>query len=111
MLTAERIRREEKGRMQNKESSRGLARRPLWIIVSYQNHRMRNVLTLDPNSDGGLLAVFSFKEEAEAFLSLLEDDQRCNWRSRQTTAGELVSILLGPCAGVRGGGVRPSAVV
>jgi hypothetical protein len=107
MLTAERIRKEEKGWRQNKKSSRGLTRRPLWIIVSYQNNRMRDALTLDPDSDGGLLAVFSFKEEAEAFLNLLEDDQRSDWRSRQTTAGELVSILLGPCAGVRGVALDP----
>src|SRR4051812_22856953 len=99
MLMVERIRKEEKGRMQNK--SRSLTRRPLWIIMSYQNNRM-DALTLNPDSDGGFLAVFSFKEEAEAFLSLLEDDQKSDWRSRQTSAGELVSILLGPCAGVRG---------
>jgi hypothetical protein len=84
--------------MQNKGGS--LTRRPLWIIISYQNYRM-DALTLDPDSDGGFLAVFSFKEEAEAFLSLLEDDHKSDWRSRQTTAGELVSILMGPCASVK----------
>jgi hypothetical protein len=80
--------------------SRGLSRRPLWIIQSYQNNRM-DVFTIDPDSDGGFLAVFSFKEEAEAFLSLLEDDQKSDWQGRQTSVGELVSVLLGPCAGVR----------
>jgi hypothetical protein len=60
-----------------------------------------DVLTIDPDSDGGFLAVFSFKEEAEAFLSLLEDDQKGDWQGRQTSTGELVSVLLGPCAGVR----------
>ena len=98
MLMTKRIRKEEKGRMQNKGGS--LTRRPLWIIISYQNYRM-DALTLDPDSDGGFLAVFSFKEEAEAFLSLLEDDHKSDWRSRQTTAGELVSILMGPCASVK----------
>ena len=98
MLMTKRIRNEEKGRMQNKGGS--LTRRPLWIIISYQNNRM-DALTLDPDSDGGFLAVFSFKEEAEAFLSLLEDHQKSGWRSRQTTAGELVSILLGPCASAK----------
>src|SRR3954469_9816609 len=82
------------------KKSRSLARRPLWTIMGYQNNRI-NVLTIDPDSDGGFLAVFSFKEEAEAFLSLLEDDQKSDWQSRETSAGELVSILLGPCAGVR----------
>jgi hypothetical protein len=80
--------------------SRGLTTRPLWIIQSYQNSRM-DVFTIDPDSDGGFLAVFSFKEEIEAFLTLLEDGQKSDWQSRQTSTGELVSILLGPCVGVR----------
>lgn len=80
--------------------SRGPTRRPLWIIQSYQNNRI-DVFTIDPYGDGGFLAVFSFKEEAEAFLNLLEDDQKCDWQSRETSSGELVSVLLGPCAGVR----------
>lgn len=80
--------------------SRGLSRRPLWITQSYQNYPM-DVFTIDPHGDGGYLAVFSFKEEAEAFLSLLEDDQKSDWQSRETSLGELVSVLLGLCAGVR----------
>jgi len=32
-----------------------------------------DVLTIDPNGDGGFLAVFSFEEEAETFLRLWED--------------------------------------
>ena len=108
VLMTERIRKEEKGRIQNKGGS--LARRPLWIIISYQNYRM-DALTLDPDSDGGFLAVFSFKEEAEAFLSLLEDDQKSDWRSRQTAAGELVSILMGPCASVKRVALDPLPVL
>ena len=104
VLMTKRIRKEEKGRIQNKGGS--LTRRPLWIIISYQNNRM-NALTLDPDSDGGFLAVFSFKEEAEAFLSLLEDDHKRGWQSRQTAAGELVSILMGPCASVKGVALDP----
>ncbi len=108
VLMTKRIRKEENGRIQNK--GRSLARRPLWIIISYQNNRM-NVLTLDPDSDGGFLAVFSFKEEAEAFLSLLEDDHKRDWRSRQTAAGELVSILMGPCASVKRVALDPLPVL
>ena len=80
---------------------RGLARRPLWIITCYRNNRME-VLTLDPDGDdGGSLPVFSFKEEAQTYLSLSENDQEGNrWRIRETTAGELVSVLRAPCADV-----------
>ena len=92
-------REDKKGRMLSK--SRALIRRPLWIIISYQNKRME-VLTIDPYAEGDSLAVFSFEEEAEAFLGLLLDgeEDRKGWRSEQKKAGELVSVLLGPCAGV-----------
>ena len=82
---------------------RGLARRPLWIITCYRNNRME-VLTIDPDGDaGGSLPVFSFKEEAQTFLGLSENNQEEGrmWRIRETTAGELVSVLLAPCADVR----------
>ena len=80
---------------------RGLARRPLWIITCYRNNRME-VLTVDPDGDdGGSLPVFSFKEEAQTYLSLSENDQEGRrWRIRETTAGELVSVLRAPCADV-----------
>ena len=81
---------------------RGLARRPLWIITCYRNNRME-VLTIDPDGDGGFLPVFSFKEEAQTFLCLSEKDQEegRRWRSTKTTAEELVSVLLAPYAEVR----------
>ena len=79
-----------------------LARRPLWIITCYRNNRTE-VLTIDPDGDGGSLPVFSFEEEAKTFLGLSENDQEegRRWRARETTAGELVSVLLAPWAGVR----------
>ena len=84
------------------DTIRGLERRPLWIITCYHNSRME-VLTIDPDGDdGGSLPVFSFQEEAQEFLGLSENDQEGNrWRIRETTAGELVSVLLAPCADVR----------
>jgi hypothetical protein len=92
-------REDKKGRMLSKSSA--LIRRPLWIITSYQNKWME-VLTIAPDVEGSFLAVFSFEEEAEAFLGLLLDgeENRKGWRSEQKKAGELVSVLLGPCAGV-----------
>ena len=81
--------------------ARGLGRRPLWIIASYQ-HNQINALTVDPDGDGGLLPVFSFEEEAETFLLLLRDyGKKTRWWSRETTAGELISMLLAPCAEVK----------
>ena len=83
------------------KKSRALGRRPLWLITTYRNNRM-DPLTIDPGGAGESLAVFSFKEEAETFLRLWEEDvEKRGWRSRQTTVGELISVLLGPCAQVK----------
>ena len=92
-------REEQEGRMLNKNSA--LGRRPLWILTSYQHNQMQP-LTLDPDGDGGFLPVFSFEEEAQAFLQLLgEEGKGTGWRIRETTAGELISVLLGLCAQVK----------
>ena len=40
------------------------------------------------------MPVFSFEEEAEMFLHLGGYD---GWRARESCAGELVSVLCGPC--------------
>jgi hypothetical protein len=51
--------------------------------------------------DGGrALPVFSGEGEAEMFV-WLEEACQDGWRVRETSAGELVSILCGSCAGVR----------
>src|SRR5919106_198651 len=65
-------REEQEGRMQTKNSA--LGRRPLWILTSYKHNQMQP-LTLDPDGDGGFLPVFSFEEEADAFLQLLRDEE------------------------------------
>jgi hypothetical protein len=44
------------------------------------------------------LPVFSFEDEARMFLEFGALD--AGWRVRVTAAGELVSVLFGPCAGV-----------
>ena len=82
------------------KKSSALLRRPLWIITSYQNDQME-LLTIDADVDGCFLAVFSFEEEAEAFLHLSVDGEKKEWQSKQTKAGELVSVLLGPYAHVK----------
>jgi hypothetical protein len=61
-----------------------------------------DLYTIYPDLDGGFLAVFSFEEEAEAFLWLLGDEEKQQgWHSEQTTAGGLVSVLLGPYADMK----------
>jgi hypothetical protein len=53
-----------------------------------------------------VLPVFSFEEEAEMFLRLGGYDIS-GWRARESCAGELVSVLLGPCLDVEGVALDP----
>ena len=71
-------------------------RRSFWLIVTRAHGRME-VLTIDAGGET-VLPVFSFQEEGEFFLSL--ETTEADWRPRETTTGELVSLLLGLCARV-----------
>jgi hypothetical protein len=53
-----------------------------------------------------VLPVFSFEEEAEMFLRLGGYDGY-GWRARESSAGELVSVLCGPCKDVKGVALDP----
>ena len=55
------------------------------------------VLTIDAGGEK-VLPVFSFQEESEFFLS--PETMEADWWPRETTTGELVSLLLGLCARV-----------
>jgi hypothetical protein len=72
------------------------ARRSFWLIATRAHGRME-VLTIDAGGET-VLPVFSFQEEGEFFLSL--EAAEADWWPRQTTTGELVSLLLGLCARV-----------
>jgi len=74
-----------------------VAHPPLWLIVEQQNGWMW-ILAIDPGN-GEVLPVFSFEEEARMFLQL--GALETGWQARRTTAVELISLLSGPCAGVR----------
>ena len=66
-----------------------------WLLARNENRRMEVFIV--GHGGGHTLPVFSGEEEAEMFLWLggvFED----GWRIRETSAGELVSILCGPCA-------------
>jgi hypothetical protein len=75
----------------------GAAGRPLWLITKHENDRTE-VFTIYPDSVRETLPIFSYEEEAEMFLWFGAPE--ASWRTRETTAGELVSLLCGPCADV-----------
>ena len=68
-----------------------------WLITKYDHSKM-NVLTICLSGDDKALAVFGFKEEAEMFLHLRGAALGDGWSVRQTSVGEIVSVLYGPCA-------------
>jgi hypothetical protein len=72
-----------------------------WLIAKNENGRVEVLVDALAGSEEEALLVFSHEEEADLFLSLSEagDD---GWRARESTAGELVSVLYGPCAGAKG---------
>ena len=72
--------------------------RPLWLIARH-DHGGMNVLTINHSGSGEMLPVFSYQEEAETFL-WLGGAPGMSWCVRETTAGELASVLYGPCARV-----------
>ncbi len=76
----------------------GPGRRPVlsyWLIAKNQNGRMKVFTTLLAGG-GEALPIFSYEQEAELFLGSLEAGS--GWRVRESTAGELISVLCGPCA-------------
>jgi len=80
--------------------SRRAGTRRYWVIAkdSKDGFGQPDLLTVDPDGAGEALPVFSFEEEAGMFLWL---QRRENGREvRETTPGQLVSILYGPCADV-----------
>src|SRR5215211_4203198 len=80
-------------------SRRGGAQR-YWVIAkdAKDGFGLLDLLTVDLDGAGEALPVFSFEEEGEMFLWLqrTEDGREV----RETTPGQLVSILYGPCADV-----------
>jgi hypothetical protein len=67
------------------------ARRSFWLIAT-RAHSWREVLTIDASGET-VLPIFSFQEEGEFFLGL--EATEADWWIRETTTGELVSLLLG----------------
>ena len=71
---------------------------PYWLIARNENSRLE-VLATCFAGEVDALPVFSHEEEAEMFLRLWEVEFD-GWQARESTAGELISVLYGPCASV-----------
>lgn len=72
---------------------------PYWLIARNENGRLEVLATGLLAGAEEALPVFSHKEEAEMFLSLWEVGFD-GWQARESTPGELISVLYGPCASV-----------
>ncbi len=86
------------------ETADGVPRRAgtqrYWVIAKDAKDGVGQLelLTVDLDGTGEALPVFSFEEEAEMFLLLQTTED--GHEVRETTPGQLVSILYGPCADV-----------
>ena len=76
-----------------------------WLIAEKRNNRIE-VLTIRTDDEQETLPVFSSEEEAEIILRF--GGVTGGWRARESSAGELVSVLSGPCAGVKKVALDPS---
>ena len=80
-----------------KGSSRAPGRRnSYWLITKRRRGRV-DVMTIGLADGRNVLPVFSFEEEAALFLRL---GVQGSWQVRRAEAGELISLLYGPCRGV-----------
>jgi hypothetical protein len=76
-----------------------------WLIAEKRNNRLE-VLTIRKGGEQETLPVFSSEEEAKIILRF--GGVTDGWRARESSAGELVSVLSGPCAGVKKVALDPS---
>jgi hypothetical protein len=83
--------------------SRMLAGRTRWLIVRDAGNPLEPLCVYAGAEL--VLPVFSFEEEAKLFLRLGSYDG--HWRARESCAGELVSVLYGPCADVKSVALDP----
>ncbi len=70
-----------------------------WLLVRNENGPLE-VLITGHTAGEEALPVFSYEEEAEMFLWLGQGGFD-GWHARESTAGELTSILYGLCASVK----------
>ena len=87
---------ERAGKNMSKSETLG---RGYWLIAKRDNGRME-VLAVDLGGEGEALAVFGF-EEAAMYLNSRLGSSALEWRVRQTSVGELISVLYGPRSDVK----------
>lgn len=81
--------------------------RSSWWLVAKNGGDPLEVFALDA---GDTLPVFSGEGEAELFLWLREAHEH-GWEVRESSCGELVSVLSGPCSQARIVALDPSTEV
>lgn len=83
----------------------GSRRVPTWWLAVKDEGCLTEVLILDHDGEWAL-PVFSGGDEAWMFLWLM-GTYGDGWRARETSRGELISALCGPCAGARSVALDP----
>jgi hypothetical protein len=97
---------EKKARPAHHSSAR-LSSSRFWLVATDGPCSME-ILTVYCGGDEAM-PVFSHEEEAELFLGL--GGVGDGWRVRESAAGEIVSLLFGPCAGVGSVALDPSPLM
>ena len=87
------------------QAPRRLPSSTFWLVVRHEDRQMEGLMMACSGEQA--LPVFSGEHEAEMFVWLEGAFER-DWRVRETSSGELVSILYGPCAGVGRVALDPS---
>jgi hypothetical protein len=81
-------------------------RRPRWWLITKNENARIEFLTTGRDEDGGeALPIFGYEEEAELFLHL--SGYADSWSVRESSSGEIVSVLLGPCSGAESVALDP----
>ena len=87
-------------------ASEGTRRRPRWwLITKTENGRIEFLTTFRDEDGGEALPVFGYEEEAEMFLHL--SGYADSWSVRESSTGEIVSVLSGPCSGAESVALDP----
>ena len=92
--------------LSTRAASEGTRRRPRWwLIDKTQNGRIEFLTTFRDEYGGEALPIFAYEEEAEMFLHL--SGYADSWSVRESSSGEIVSVLLGPCSGAESVALDP----